>query len=120
MTMIIKIEPNENGSHDNWVAGYFADIPCPDGWATVPENMPIPATFPFVNIAVENGVVVQMTAGVVPPTPEPEPQPPSEQEQIDDLTDAVIEVGGIVAEQDTRLDDLENAVLELAAIIGGE
>lgn len=112
---IIKIEPNNNGSHDNITASYITARP--DGWAVVPETMPIPDTFPFVDIVVEDGIVTEMTAGIAP---EPEPQPPSEQEQIDDLTDAVIEVGGIVAEQDTRLDDLENAVLELAAIIGGE
>lgn len=99
MTRIIKIQPFENGSHDN-IRKEITSIP--EGWAEIPDDMPIPDTFPFVNIEVaeetrynkvshldeESGeyitekepytvmVVTSMTAGVMPePAPLPEPEP---------------------------------------------
>ena len=77
--MIIKIEPNDNGSHINQ-----STVPkiIPDGWALVPSDMEIPDTFPFMNIEVNDGIVTSMTAGIVPePEPlEPEPQPSGDTE----------------------------------------
>lgn len=72
---IIKIEPYDNGAHANQTSS--SPFPVPDGYALIPDDMPIPDTFPFVNIEVEGDdppVVTKMTAGVVPP-PEPEPAP---------------------------------------------
>ena len=71
--LIIEISALENGAHRNQT-GIFRTIP--EGWAIVPDGMKIPETFPFVDIEVEDGVVISMTAGVVPePEPEPEPEP---------------------------------------------
>ena len=85
---IIKIKPYDNGAHDNNTI-YGADpatFPVPDGYAIVPDDMPIPETFPFVDIEVDNStppVVTSMTAGVVPqPEPEPTPEPVNELEQL--------------------------------------
>ena len=84
---IIKIEPYENGAHDNNIIHGVnpSTFPIPDGYAIIPDNMPIPDTFPFVDITVEGDgppVVTGMTAGVVPPSP-PEPEPdPSEIEVL--------------------------------------
>lgn len=79
---IIKILPESNGSHVN----QHYDSPIivvPDGWAIVPNDMPIPDTFPFVNIEVTDGIVTSMEAGVIPPVP-PEPDPdPSADELLD-------------------------------------
>lgn len=96
---IIEIEALKNGAHRNQT-GNLSDIP--KGWAKIPADMPIPNTFPFVNIEVgeetihnkvshldENSgeyvtedisytipVVTSMTEGVMPePVPEPAPDP---------------------------------------------
>ena len=85
--MIIKIEQNENGSHANQ-----SIVPknIPDGWAVVPADIEIPSTFPFVNLTVADGVVTEMTAGIVPaPALEPAPAPTAE-ERLTALEEAVL------------------------------
>ena len=62
---IIEIVALSNGAHRNQT-GSFKDIP--EGWAVIPDDMEIPATFPFVNIEVQDGIVTAMTEGVVPDT----------------------------------------------------
>lgn len=72
---IIKIEPNDNGSHDNQtIYGYTPKtFPVPEGWALIPEGMEIPGSYPFVGVEAKDGVVTRLTPGVVPePGPEPE------------------------------------------------
>ena len=61
---IIKIQANENGSHEN--ARGFSSDRLPTGWARVPDDMDIPDSFPFVDIEVSGGVVTTMTAREVP------------------------------------------------------
>lgn len=80
---IIKIEPYDNGAHANQTSS--ATFPVPPGYAFIPDDMPIPDTFPFVDIEVEGDppVVVKMTAGVVPP--EPEPPEPTVEDRIAEL-----------------------------------
>lgn len=68
---IIEIEELSNGAHRNQ-SGNMRKIPT--GWAVIPDGMSIPASFPFVDITVENGVVKSITGVEVPET-EPEPQP---------------------------------------------
>ena len=68
---IIEIESLSNGAHRNQ-NGNMRKIPT--GWAVIPDGMSIPASFPFVDITVENGVVKSITGGKVPET-EPEPNP---------------------------------------------
>lgn len=84
--MIIKIEPNSNGSHANQ-----STVPevVPDGWAVVPESIVIPGTFPFVNIEVDGNIVTSMTAGIVP---EPELLPESEPTAEDDMAAMLIDL----------------------------
>lgn len=76
---IIEIETLSNGGHRNQtIEGILSNIPI--GWAVIPDDMEIPATFPFVNIEVEDGIVTAMTEGIVPePTPEPEPEPTTDE-----------------------------------------
>lgn len=75
---IIEIAALENGAHRNQT--YNGVLP--DGWARIPDNMPLPDTFPFVDITVEGDTVTSMTAGVMP-DPEPVPDPePTELEQL--------------------------------------
>lgn len=91
---IIKIEPYDNGAHANQTSSGV--IPVPDGWAVVPEDLPVPDSFPFVDITVEDGVVTSMTAREVP-EPEPEPTPePTEAEQMRADIDFLMCVGGYV------------------------
>lgn len=65
MIRLIEIQANELGGHEN-MAIIFGEIPELTGWALIPADMEIPATFPFVDITVEDGVVTTMTAGVMP------------------------------------------------------
>lgn len=61
---IIQIEASDNGAHRNQQSNSLTAAP--EGWAIIPDDMEIPATFPFVNIEVEGGVVTAMTEGIVP------------------------------------------------------
>ena len=80
---LIKIDTNENGSHDNQFTNEI--IPVPEGWVIIPDDMEIPETFPFVIIEYVDGVVTKMIAGEVPPEPTPEP----EEDMWDELADAI-------------------------------
>ena len=46
---VIEIKALDNGARRNQT-GNLATIP--EGWAQIPDDMPIPDTFPFVNIEV--------------------------------------------------------------------
>ncbi len=89
---IIEIQTLPNGAHRNQT-GNFLSIPT--GWAVIPEDVPIPETFPFVDLVVEGNQVVTMTAGVVP-APEPEPEPgPTEMEQLRADVDFIAAMTGV-------------------------
>ena len=75
--IIIKIEPYDNGAHDNQT--WNGEVP--DGWAVVPEDMEVPESYPFVDIEVADDVVTAMTAREIPIPEEPEIVP-SEIEQL--------------------------------------
>lgn len=47
---IVEVQALSNGAHRNQT-GEFSTIP--DGWALIPEDMTIPASFPFVGIEAE-------------------------------------------------------------------
>lgn len=55
--MYIKIEAHNNGGHANQSGGLVTQ----DGWVTIPDNISIPNTFPFVDIVIENGEVTQLS-----------------------------------------------------------
>lgn len=80
---IIEIQPLENGAHRNQTGGNV----CPEGWAIIPESIEIPDTFPFISIEVEDGIVTNMMAGIMP---EPE-EPIKENDIYDDLASALKE-----------------------------
>lgn len=89
---IIEIQALPNGAHRNQTGNFHA---VPNGWAEIPEDVPIPETFPFVDLVVEGNQVVTMTAGVVP-APEPEPEPePTEIEQLRADIDFVAAMTGV-------------------------
>lgn len=58
----IKIEANENGSHNNQFGGAFPG----EGWAVIPDNMILPQSFPFVDVEVLDGIVVSLTPREIP------------------------------------------------------
>lgn len=90
MAQMIEVIALDNGAHRNQT--YHRKLP--DGWAIIPDDMEIPETFPFVDVTAENGVVVSMTAGVVPepePSPEPDPEPETETSIYDELAAAYME-----------------------------
>ncbi len=89
---IIEIQALPNGAHRNQT-GNFSVIPT--GWAVIPEDVPIPATFPFVTLTVEGQTVIAMDPGEVPePEPEPEPEP-TETEQLRADIDFVAAMTGV-------------------------
>lgn len=74
---IIEIQPQPNGAHRNQtIQGGMA---CPDGWAIIPADVSIPATYPFVTLTVKGQTVTGMEPGAVP---EPETPAPTETEQL--------------------------------------
>ena len=80
---IIGITPKTNGAHDNQTIN--VEIPVPDGWAVVPEELGTPETlehFPFGDITVEDADGVPTVTSWTPlPIPEPEePEPGPEPE----------------------------------------
>lgn len=90
---IIEIQPQSNGAHRNQtIQGGMA---CPDGWAIIPADVPIPETYPFVTLTVEGQTVAGMEPGVVPePEPEPEPEP-TEMEQLRADIDFIAAMTGV-------------------------
>ena len=92
---LIEVVALSNGAHRNQMCNF--EMPVPDGWAVIPEDMTIPDTFPYVNITVDGTTVTSMMAGVVPePEPEPEPEPTAEDITLD-----------LMAEHEERLCMLE-------------
>jgi hypothetical protein len=92
MKYIIKIESNQNGSRTP-VQSWIAET-APDGFAIFPEDMV--TTFNnangFVNITVENGVVVSITENKEAKTaweaiPKPVPVPTAEEDMTAMLVD---------------------------------
>lgn len=77
---IIKIEPNENGSHDNQTIN--GSIPVLEGYAVVPKELGTPDTlenYPFGEVTVETiGDVPTVTSWTPLPMPEPGPEPDPE------------------------------------------
>lgn len=80
---IIKIEQNENGSHDNQtINGVTPEtFPVPEGYAVIPEELGTPKTlenYPFgkVTTGFVNDVPIVMSWTPLPiPEPEPGPEP---------------------------------------------
>lgn len=86
----IEIIPNSLGGHRN----FTGEICSLEGWAIIPETIEIPSTFPFVNIEVENGTVISMTEGVMPPVP---PTPPTELERLRADVDFIMAMEGYIS-----------------------
>lgn len=82
---IIKIEPHDNGAHDNQTSS--APIPVPAGYAVIPEDVGTPETlenYPFGEITVKNVDGVPTVTSWTPiPFPEPEPEQEPDPTQLD-------------------------------------
>lgn len=87
---VIEIEALSNGAHRNQTGNAI-----PEGWAIIPDDVEIPASFPFVDIEVEDGIVTAMTARSVP-EPEPEDVQPTEIERLRADIDFLLAMGGFV------------------------
>lgn len=79
---IIKIEPHENGGHDNQTINGATpeNFPIPEGYAIIPEDVGNPDTlenFPFGEVTWEScGNIPTVTSWRPLPVPEPEPVEP--------------------------------------------
>ncbi len=90
---LIEIQALENGGHNNQTIN--ADIPVPEGWAVIPDEMET-ENFPFGEVTAKKikGVmtVTEWTPGTIPePEPLPEPIPEPEYVTYDDLAAAIKE-----------------------------
>lgn len=89
---IIEIQALDNGAHRNQTTTSTA---IPTGWAVIPEDIPIPATFPFVTLTLDGQTVIAMDPGEVPePEPEPEPEP-TETERLRADVDFLAAMAGV-------------------------
>lgn len=89
---LIEIQALPNGAHRNQIT---PSAVIPAGWAVIPEDVSIPATFPFVTLTVEGQTVIAMDPGEVPePEPEPEPEP-TETEQLRADVDFLAAMAGV-------------------------
>lgn len=126
---IIEIKALSNGAHRNQDGGL--DV-IPSGWAVIPDDMPIPETFPFVDIEVEEveytrestipdaepetytvPTVTAMTAGTVP-EPEPVPEAPPTNEELAAENKLLREQVAALSDQN---DFQEELIVELANIV---
>ena len=82
---IIKIQAEENGGHDNQTIN--GNIPVPDGWVIIPDDMEVPLSFPFVTFHYRKGVVTDMS-----PLPIPAPEPPNDEPDPNDVLNALLGV----------------------------
>lgn len=80
---IIEIQVNELGGHDNQFSS--VDIPVPDGWVIIPDDMELPYSFPFVTFHYRKGIVTDMSPLPIPAPPPPEP----ERDVWDEIADAI-------------------------------
>lgn len=93
---IIKIDPHENGSHDNQtINGVTPEtFPIPEGYAVLPEEVGTPETlehYPFGEIIVADRAGVPTVTSWTPlPIPEPEP-PPEPGYTAEDMLRALVE-----------------------------
>ena len=126
---IIEIDALANGAHRNQ-DGAFETVP--SGWAAIPDDMPIPETYPFVEIEVEEvehtresmipdaepetytvPTVTAMTAGTVP-EPEPVPDAPPTNEELAAENKLLREQ---VAALSGQVDFQEECLVEMAGIV---
>lgn len=93
---IIEVRALSNGAHRNQT-GVFPVIPT--GWAVIPDDMEIPASFPFVDVVAEGGVVTELLPGETPEESRAVAEVPSQLDQIEAqvtytamMTDTLLEV----------------------------
>jgi hypothetical protein len=68
---MIEIAALDNGAHKNQT--FHGTLPA--GWAIIPDGFTLPATFPFVDVEVSDGIVTKLTEREMPePSPLPEPE----------------------------------------------
>lgn len=56
--IIVKLNKNSNGSHDDSIKEHFDFIP--EGWLDIPENIKIPHTYPFMEVIVTDGAITEL------------------------------------------------------------
>lgn len=89
---IIELSELSNGAHRNMNSEAF--LTPPEGWAKIPDEMDLPASYPFVKVEAEeiDGVmtVTNLTPSTVP-EPEPRPDPSNNYVTYEDLAAAIRE-----------------------------
>ena len=109
--MIIKIAPNENGSHANQTIPSSGVVP--EGYAMLMDNVASLKNFPFGEITVEDRDGIPTVTSWTPlPILEPEPEP--EPEPVPEITAVYAAATAFVATATTLTDTQALAVQSLA------
>lgn len=90
---IIKIEPNDNGSHNNQTINSVTpeSFPIPEGWAVVSDEMLPLENFPFGEATVETFEDIPTVTSWTPlPTPEPDPVTEPETYSMEDVVKTML------------------------------
>lgn len=114
---IIKISALENGAHENQT---MHGVRAPAGWAIIPDDMAIPATFPFVTVEASGGIVTALSpdqasydaavgaGGALPPT---------DAQRLAALEAENKLLAAQIAAQSDQLDFYEDCIAEMAAAV---
>lgn len=89
---MIEIVKGDNGSHRNQECR-FTLSKIPEGWAVIPSDFPVPPSFPFVDLTVEDGIVTKMEELEVPEVAEYVPP----KTEFENLTEAVVAMAEKIA-----------------------
>ena len=120
--IIVKVEPYDNGAHDNAVGEFFN---VPEGWIAIPEELEEKALpmLPFIVLEIVNGELIDVSPGEIPEPVEPEPPLPDFGEMAERLTglsekitglkEAVEEMSEAIEAKAERIEELEKTVAEL-------
>ena len=137
---IIDLTPIEPGVYNEHKADHIVALP--DGWAYIPEDFPLPSTFPRlgsveaeevtytgeIEVERDGEVVVErikytmmtvtaMTEGTSPdPIPEPDPVPTTE-ERVTALEEENAMLKAQIAAQSDQMDFYEECIVEMASVV---
>lgn len=113
---LIEINALDNGAHENRSTPWETTVP--EGWAVIPDGLPLPESFPFVDLetALVDGVptVTAMTKREMPAQKAPaEAAAPTMEQQVEALKTENAALTERISAQEEALTDLQLALCSL-------
>lgn len=106
---MIEIAALDNGAHRNQT--FHGTLPT--GWAIIPDTISLPATFPFVDVEADGGVVTKLTEREIPEQP-PLPEP---EVTLESLSAENTKLKAQLKLQSEQQSFLEDCLLEMADVV---